>query len=217
MTASRTRRRTVLVAVVVLIVVSAALSRVAARSIGGWLIVEDAPQQARAIVVLGGELPFRAIEAASLYRDGWAAEVWITQGRRSVEEITLEQLGVTGTSEAQYSTQVLVRKGVPASAVRILPERNRDTADEVRNISKRLSEAGGGRVIVVSSKFHTRRIKFLWRLLAVDRGQIVVRYAREDRFDPDHWWRTTGDAMAVVREYGSMLNAWAGFPISADR
>jgi uncharacterized SAM-binding protein YcdF (DUF218 family) len=188
-----------------------------ARTIGHWLIIEDPPQHARAIVVLGGHLPFRALEGAVLFKADWAPEVWLTQGRRSVEEIALERLKITGTSEAEYSREVLVTQGVPRSAIVILPERNRDTADEVRNIAKRLHDAGGGRVMFVTSTFHTRRLRLLWHLLAGPDLEAVVRYNSETPFDPDHWWRTTGDAMAVAREYVSLLNAWAGFPISADR
>ncbi len=40
-----------------------------------WLVVADPLMPARALVVLGGHTPFRAMEAASLYREGWAPEV----------------------------------------------------------------------------------------------------------------------------------------------
>jgi uncharacterized SAM-binding protein YcdF (DUF218 family) len=209
-------KRRVAVAALVMVAATLVLPQVA-RSLGRWLIIEDAPQKSRAIVVLGGHLPFRALEAAEIYRAGWAPELWLTQGRRSVEEIALERLNVSETSEAEYSRQVLEQQGVPSSAIQILRERNRDTADEVRNVARRLRDAGGGRVIFVTSKFHTRRLIMLWRLLATNEGEALVRYTPDDLFDPDRWWHTTGDAMAVAREYGSMLNAWAGFPISSDR
>ena len=43
-----------------------------------WLVVSDPPQPSAAIVVLGGKVPFRAMEGASLYKQGWAREVWLT-------------------------------------------------------------------------------------------------------------------------------------------
>jgi hypothetical protein len=41
-----------------------------------------------------------------------------------------------------------------------------------------------------------------------------VRAAPTDPFAPGHWWRSTGDALDVVRETLGLLNAWAGLPLS---
>jgi len=210
------RKRTLLL-IGVLVLVTLLAAPAAARSLGRWLVVEEAPQQARAIVVLAGHLPFRASEAATTYREGWATEVWITQGRRAQEEAALERLKIDRIEEHDYSRQVLEAQGVPTDAIHILPERNSGTADEVRSVSRRLREAGGGRVIFVTSKFHTRRVKLLWRLLATDQEEAVVRYTSDDPFDPVRWWQKTGSTIAVAREYGAMLNAWLGFPVSSER
>ena len=40
-------------------------------NLGRWLVVGDPLERASAAVVLSGGAPFRAIEAATLYRDGW--------------------------------------------------------------------------------------------------------------------------------------------------
>ncbi len=187
----------------------------AARSVGHWLIVDDTPRQARAIVVLGGGLPFRAMEAAAIYRLGLAGEVWLTQGRQVAEQLTLQRLGVEVVPEQEYSRRVLIRRGVPASAIRLLPGHNDGTADEIRTVAQQLAGVGGGPVIVVTSKFHTRRVRRLWALLAGGQSPLIVRYTPDDPYDADRWWQTTRDAMAVAREYGGMLNAWAGFPLSS--
>ena len=42
------------------------------REIASFLITEDSLQPAAAIVALGGDPPFREMEAAKLYRAGWA-------------------------------------------------------------------------------------------------------------------------------------------------
>jgi len=44
-----------------------------------------------------------------------------------------------------------------------------------------------------------------------------VRAASEDPFDPRHWWRSTGDALDVVREVLGLMNAWAGLPLRRTR
>ena len=47
--------------------------------LGSWVVVADPLVKADAIVVFGGQLPFRAMEAAAIYHEGWAPEVWVTQ------------------------------------------------------------------------------------------------------------------------------------------
>src|SRR5271168_3297338 len=46
--------------------------------LGRWLVVEDPLEKAQAIVVLSGDMPLRASEAAKLYREGYAPSVWLT-------------------------------------------------------------------------------------------------------------------------------------------
>ena len=47
------------------------------RNLGRWLVVDDTLQPARAIVVLSGLIPFRAMEAAEIYCQGRAPEIWM--------------------------------------------------------------------------------------------------------------------------------------------
>jgi hypothetical protein len=57
----------------------------------------------------------------------------------------------------------------------------------------------------------------LWRQLVGDEPAAIVRYSADDPADPARWWHTTTDAMAVVREWFGILNAWLGFPIRSGR
>jgi hypothetical protein len=56
-------------------------------------------------------------------------------------------------------------------------------------------------------------VRALWKKLAGEHLKAVVRAAREDPFDADHWWRNTRDALSVVREILGLMNVWAGLPI----
>ena len=69
-------------AVVAVAAAAVALAAFALMEAGAWLVLEDPLQPADAIVVLGGGAPFRAMEAAKLYNQGWAHQVWLTQGSR---------------------------------------------------------------------------------------------------------------------------------------
>jgi uncharacterized SAM-binding protein YcdF (DUF218 family) len=195
--------------------VFAALVLLAFANAGRWLVVADPLQSARAVVVLGGHVPFRAMEAAAVYKQGWAAEVWLTQGGLTEAEASLDRLAIDRTPEHVVSGRVLERLGVPADVIRVLPGRNINTADEVRTVASQLQALGGNRVIIVTSKSHARRVKVIWRIL-VGRPEVVVRYATGDPFDPARWWLNTADAMAVSREWFGLLNAWARFPVKSE-
>jgi uncharacterized SAM-binding protein YcdF (DUF218 family) len=179
--------------------------------VGRWLVVEDPLLRARAIVVLSGAMPLRAIEAAKLYRQGYAPEIWLTHSTEPGE--TLEEMGIPFAGEDHYDTRILIHEGVPAEAIHVLEPPIVNTADEISVIGAALPRGKGQAVILVTTKAHTRRVRLLWRRLAPGQGRAIVRAAVGDSFDPRHWWRTTSDALDVVREVLGLLNAWAGLPL----
>jgi uncharacterized SAM-binding protein YcdF (DUF218 family) len=180
---------------------------------GRWLVVEDPLEKAQAIVVLSGRMPLRALEAAKLYREGYAPTVWVTHS--SEPGATLEAMQIAYVGEDFYDLRVLVHEGVPADTIRVLEPPILNTADEIAAVSAALEEEKGGTVIIVTNKVHTRRVRILWHRLVAGRGQAIVRAASGDPFEPRRWWRTTGDALDVVREILGILNAWAGMPLRA--
>lgn len=183
--------------------------------VGGWLVVEDALVKARAIVVLSGAMPLRAIEAAKLYRQGYAPEIWLTHSTEPGE--TLEEMGIPFTGEDYYNKLVLIHEGVPPEAIYILEPPIVNTADEIKVIAPALARGRDGTVILVTTKAHTRRVRLLWRRLVPGQGRAIVRAASGDPFDPRHWWRNTSDALDVVREVLGLLNAWAGLPLHSAK
>jgi len=179
--------------------------------IGRWLVAEDPLQKAQAIAVLSGRMPMRAMEAAKLYREGFAPKVWLTHSAEP--GAMLKTMGVSYVGEDIYNVQVLMHEGVPEDAIRLLEPPIINTADELSVVSEALEAGKGTNVIIVTTKVHTRRVRILWNRLAAGRGQAVIRAASDDPFDPRRWWRTTGDALDVVREFLGILNAWAGLPL----
>ena len=205
--------------VVILIVIGlvAAFGGAGVGTVGYWLVVADPLENAQAIVVLSGGVPFRAMEAASIYRNGRAPEVWITRAIRPSREAALAKLGIQFVRGETYNKQVLQKLGVPADAIRLLNKGVRNTEEEVQLIAQELKRAGGERVILVTSKAHTRRVKTIWNALVGDSAEAIVRHAKEDPFNPTRWWRNTKDALAVSREIFGMMNVWAGFPLRPKR
>lgn len=181
--------------------------------VGDWLVSEDPLQKAGAIAVLSGGMPPRALEAARLYRQGYAPKVWLSHSDEPGQ--SLLGLGIAYTGEEQYDKQILIREGVPPTAIEILEPPIRNTADEINAISDALAPGPTGTVIIVTSKVHTRRARILWRRLGKPGAHAVIRGVSDDPFRPKHWWANTTDALDVVREALGILNAWAGLPVHA--
>jgi uncharacterized SAM-binding protein YcdF (DUF218 family) len=180
------------------------------RHVGTWLVVQDPLEPAHAIVVLSGRMPLRALQAAEIYRQGYAAQVWITRPVSPAEQ--LEQMHINFVGEEFYNEKALMAQGVPRDAIRVLERPTTNTEDEVEAIAAALRRAGGSKAILVTSMPHTRRVKTIWKALVGEAPRAIVRYAPQDEYDGAYWWRNTHDAYDVAREVLGLGNAWAGFP-----
>jgi uncharacterized SAM-binding protein YcdF (DUF218 family) len=193
------------------------LAVVAFLHAGTWLVREDPIQKAQIVVVLSGGLPERALAAADEFKISGANEVWLTRPLQPAA--AMQQLRLPYAGEEQYSRMVLIERGVPAAAIRTLDPGINNTADELEIISNELQSRSDATVVVVTSKAHTRRVRAIWNVISKEkhRGHLLVRSAPKDPFDPQHWWRSTNDALSVVREYLGLLNAWFGLPLNHSR
>jgi len=211
-TALVTRRRSLTLRIVAAVVCAGLiLAFVLLLFVGRCLVVQDPLAKVSVIAVLSGGMPVRALEAAKLYREGYAPEIWLTHS--SEPGRTLQEMDISFVGEDDYNTRVLIHEGVPPEAIHVLETPIVNTVDEIRVIGSALAGEKDRTVIIVTSKAHTRRVRFLWHRLAAGQGRSIVRAASGDLFDPGHWWRTTSDALDVVREVLGLLNAWAGLPL----
>jgi uncharacterized SAM-binding protein YcdF (DUF218 family) len=188
-----------------------AIGAIAFRDAGYWLVREDPLQKGDVIVVLSGGLPYRANGAANIFKSGYAPEVWVSRPEGPQQD--LAALGVHFVGEEEYNREILIRQGVPDSAIEILPDIIINTQDEVSEISREMRRTGKHTAIIVTSPEHTRRLKGLWAKLVGDDPHLIVRSAPGDPFESNRWWGNTRDALAVVREFLGLLNLWAGLPV----
>lgn len=180
-------------------------------NVGRWLVVEDPLQKAYAIAVLSGRMPSRAMEAARVYKQGYASHVWLTH--ETEPGATLETLSVPYVGEESYDKQILMHEGVPENAIQVLDPPIVNTADEMKTIGEALRKENQRSVILVTSKVHTRRVKALWKRISAEDGVAIIRGVSDESFDAAHWWKNTSDALDVVREILGLANAWAGLPL----
>ena len=135
------------------------------RQIGSYLIVQDALRPATAIVALAGQTPFRELEAARFYHAGLAPRVVIVRDGRNAESEALQQLGIKKPQSWELSRAVLIRQGVPESAIAIPVDEGKGTVEELQAVYSAL-ENKTGPVILVTSKFHTRRTRLTWQYVS---------------------------------------------------
>lgn len=179
--------------------------------LGRWLVREDAVQPADAIAVLAGRFPQRALEAARLYHEGFAREVWLTRPRKHTSFDELGEVQFLGEDDRNF--EVLRSFGVPEYAIRILDVPIINTADELNAISSGLKTLGDSSVIIVTSKAHTRRVFSLWDKYHAGDGEALIHGVSYDPFSPSHWWKSAGSRDQAIHEFLGMLDMWAGLPV----
>jgi uncharacterized SAM-binding protein YcdF (DUF218 family) len=88
------------------------------RALGAWLVTADPLEPVGAIVVFGGGVPFRAIEAARIYHERLVPKIWLTQASLHADDVELERLGIERPPEYIYSKDVLERLWHPVGCDR---------------------------------------------------------------------------------------------------
>jgi DUF218 domain len=198
-----------ILAIVVLLVVAVIVALL--LNVGRWLVVEDPVEKVDAIVVLSGRIPMRALEAARLYQDNWAHQVWLTHPNEPTA--SLAALDIDDPGEDALNTKILQHGGVPPADIHTLTPPIANTIDEIHAIASEAEKQNASAIIIVTTKAHTRRVHALWNKYANSRARIIVRTPQDDPFDPVHWWRSTTDVLDVVREILGMFNVWIGMPL----
>jgi uncharacterized SAM-binding protein YcdF (DUF218 family) len=202
----RRKRRIILRIAVAIALVALVAAALILRAAGRYLVVEQSLERSDAIVVLGGARVERWLEAFDLYRGGWAPHIVLSPGRIEPAELRLRESGVRFPAEAELVRDAMVQMKVPADAVVILPASLDNTAQEAASVRQVALAAGWHRLIVVTSKYHTRRTLFAFeREFRGTSIEIRVRGTRYDPAMPDRWWTSRGDFRWVTSELQKLL------------
>lgn len=198
----------ILVRLAALAAVLLVVAAVAAPRLGAWLVVEDPLQKADAIFVLGGTMFERPLEGVDLYHEGWAPRLLLMRQIADAGEVELQRRGVPYQREIDVQLDVLTKLGVPRSAIEILGEQD-STKDEAHALRDIVAVRKWSRVIVVTSKQHTRRARLVMnRRVAPTGGQVILRASRYDLTDADGWWRQRGTLRFTLFETQRLMAYW---------
>ena len=170
------------------------------RLAGQLWVLDEPAAQSDALMVLGDDnyAGDRAFHAAELYREG-VAPVVVVSGRMLRQNASL----------ADLMAHDLESFGVPATAIVKLKHRAENTREEAVEASGLIQNRGWRRVMVVTSNYHARRARFIFRRILPSNVSLRVSGARDSEFDPLRWWETRqGAKLFVVELTGYLVARW---------
>jgi uncharacterized SAM-binding protein YcdF (DUF218 family) len=59
--------------------------------------------------------------------------------------------------------------------------------------------------MVVTSNYHTRRARYIYRRVFPQGVEVHVASARDGDFDPEHWWEKRKSIKELTREFAGMV------------
>src|SRR5215831_10464279 len=197
--------RRVLAVVFTLLVSVLLASTLLLPSAGRYLVEGDPPEHADAIVVLAGSYPDRILEAVALYRAGLAPRLLICPEPETAGFRRLGELGVQVPRGYDLNRMVAEQLGVPADAIEVLGHAGDSTYAEAEVVIKDAQARGFNSILLVTSKYHTRRAAEIYRFLSGGRLKIIACPARDDDFQVHGWWRDRTSTRRLIIEYQKWL------------
>lgn len=163
---------------------------------GFWLQNSDPPTASDAMVVLCGDFG-RAAYAADLYKLGLARKVYVGRAYRLRGERVLDQNMLTFPRHEEVYKALLRKKGVPADAIEYYGDELLSTAQEAEALAAHLG-AGPGSLMVVTSSYHVRRARMIFKD-ALPGWDVRVVDVPAERM-PGAWWTDQESARTVLLE-----------------
>lgn len=177
---------------------------VAARA----LVVNAELPRADAIVVLSGASSYveRARHAARLFHEGRAPRVILTN----------DDLRGGWSSEQQRNPyfherarEELVRAGVPAERIEVLPQVVASTYEEAVQVRLLIGMRGLHSIIIVTSPYHTRRAGWVFRRVLAESGVAIGLLSppagQQQSPTPATWWLRPSGWKLVALEYPKLV------------
>lgn len=165
-----------------------------------YLISEDEPVRCEAIFVLGGDSYDRGNYAIKLFEKGFSNKI-ICVGE-NIPNI-FKSLGIT-YSESEV-TKLTIQKAVPENKIEVL-KTGTSTMEEARAIVKYCLTHEIGKAIVITSRFHTRRVRKVFEPLSKPHNvQLLIAGAPSSVYSEKEWWKSEEGLIMVNNEYVKLM------------
>lgn len=174
------------------------------RTVSEFLVKEDPRTSSDAIYVLGGAPLERGQEGARLLASGLAPVVFCT-GELVPSVLVAEGIDRT---EGELTRNVAIEAGADPDKIKLI-DIGTSTWEESVAVIEHAVQAGYTNITVVSTEFHLRRVRRVFRQQAEGTSiQVHVRGAPSLVYDRNHWWESEEGLLMVNNEYVKLLYYW---------
>jgi uncharacterized SAM-binding protein YcdF (DUF218 family) len=174
------------------------------RRAGEWLVKDDRPSHADAMIMLMGGFSDRVLHASDLYREGISGRLFMVEDYMGPYRM-LEERGVEIITNSEQVRNAAVHLGIPADSIEILPGEARSTLSEAMVVRDMLlRNTGIDTLLIVSSASHTRRARIIFSSVFRDTGVPVTVLSSPSSytsFSASDWWKDKEGIQAVLSEY----------------
>jgi len=163
------------------------------------LIVDEQLQPADVIFILAGDVNSRPFYAAELFKQGLAPQIVMARE----EDLPAVELGFypNGTDVV---VGILKKLGIPEENITVIAIEGgaTSTRDESQILRYYVDQHNIKRVILVTTAFHTRRSKWIFKkALSGSGAELEVTAAPQWKFDETNWWQNERGLITFANEY----------------
>jgi uncharacterized SAM-binding protein YcdF (DUF218 family) len=161
------------------------------------VVDEPIPENADAIIVLGGGVNLRPAEAARLYQRGISRKILVARPDQQL----VEQLGII-PAEHEIALRYLVGVGIPSDSIQPLGSNLTSTYEEALAVRVWLATHPARCLVIPTDTFHSRRVKWTFEKVLHGTGvEVRVTAVPPLTYTASDWWRCEEGLIAVQNEY----------------
>ncbi len=175
------------------------------KGIGSFLVFEQNPRKVDVIVVLNGRDTERSLAAVDLFNQGYANLIIMARGAKQPgsDEFWKRAVNFDGRVFFQRAIEAM---GVPQKSFQFIGNGVLSTSDEAFAARGFLKKNGYKSILLVTSKWHSKRAYLTFKsALKKDGIEVVIQPSGYDTFKPDAWWKNRDDAELVFDEYVRLI------------
>ncbi len=162
-------------------------------AIGSFLVVEDNPSKADAIVVLSGDGGARLEQGVELFQTGYARWLILVGGGQQGSPPAAD---VMRTQAAEL--------GVPQARM-LMVDQSTSTREDALYTRELMVRQGLKSAILVTSPYHERRASLTFAKAFQDTGISVASYpVQDDQWHPNSWWQNGATLRLTIVELAKL-------------
>ena len=171
------------------------------RSMGEFLIYEDNLKKTTYAFVLSGGPWDRGNEAVKIFKRDFS-DTLVCTGENIPHDFKALGLDML---ESEITEKNMHNQGVPKERI-LLVKKGTSTKEEAEEILAFCKARNTKSIMVISTDFHTRRIKQVFKKKFEKEGiEVVVRAAPSSSYDALNWWQSENGLIALNNEYIKQL------------